>query len=157
MWNSGMTSGQIGKALKISRSAVMGLVSRMRARGLDLREGNNVVYKDNDNDNKLTSTRRGGPPVRPRVKRSTRPPSSARVAFSVEDLFNFRPEKGKTVMTVGLTDCRYVISRGVFCGEPGKSASRPWCDHHYSMIYVPVKKSTKKRLFLTFGISRKYS
>ena len=47
----------------------------------------------------------------------------------------------KTVMNVGLLECRWVTSRktldgfAVFCGKDALSARRPYCEDHYPMVY----------------------
>jgi hypothetical protein len=47
----------------------------------------------------------------------------------------------KTVMNVGIMECRWVTSRKtpdgfrVFCGKPALKALKPYCEHHYGMVY----------------------
>jgi len=47
----------------------------------------------------------------------------------------------RTVMNVGLLECRWVTSRktldgfAVFCGKEALSARRPYCKDHYPMVY----------------------
>lgn len=47
----------------------------------------------------------------------------------------------KTVMNIGLLECRWVTARKtvdgfrVFCGKDALSAQRPYCKDHYQMVY----------------------
>lgn len=51
-----------------------------------------------------------------------------------------------TVMNAGLLDCRWVTDevtksgRAIFCGQPSKNPSKPYCEAHYALVYVKLEK-----------------
>lgn len=51
----------------------------------------------------------------------------------------------KTVMNVGLLDCRWVTNRftsdgfRIFCGKDALSAVRPYCKDHYKLVYYKAR------------------
>ena len=44
-------------------------------------------------------------------------------------------------MNIGIMECRWVTTRSttdgfrVFCGKPALTARKPYCEHHYKMVY----------------------
>ena len=48
-------------------------------------------------------------------------------------------------MNIGIMECRWVTTRKtpdgfrVFCGKEAKSALKPYCEHHYKMVYYKAR------------------
>jgi hypothetical protein len=144
MWESGLTSGEIAKEVGISRSAVMGVVFRLKKKNvLPVKDAVKITPKKH-RPKKETKT------VKFNYTKTNTPNETCDMVF----LFK-TPKKGKTVINIEGADCRYMIERGVFCAQPGRSALRPWCEEHYPLIYVKSKYKGNGRMRLLFGIVRR--
>lgn len=112
MWQEGKTSGQISECLKITRNSVMGIISRARQAGQQLRGGpsNPIVPK----------ARNPAPLARP----ASPPPVAA---------------KGKRLEDLRMHDCRYIVYTDadlgpVFCADPIEH--RSYCGVHAKLCYI---------------------
>ena len=146
MWESGMTSGEISKEVGVSRSAVMGVVFRLKKK--------NVLSGKNPIKISPRKTKKRKDRIKEFIKINNAKPNNASENYGMEFLFK-KPKKGKTVVEIEGSDCRYMIERGVFCAQPGKSILRPWCEDHYPLRYVKSRHATGKRNWFMFGITRK--
>ena len=132
MWRQGMTSSQIAREIGITRSAVMGAVSRHGERKgskkvVEAKPLKTKVIEVADLKNPLKS-------VRKRVKIKPEKP--------VEETAYVRA-KGKTLMQLSPFDCRWVFEDSSFCAQP--KAFRSYCDHHAKIVYVQNVKKEKPR------------
>lgn len=144
MWESGLTSGEIAKEVGVSRSAVMGVVFRLKKKSvLPAKDVIKVAPKRH-------KPKKEKEPVKFNYVKTNTSNETDNMAF----LFK-TPKKGKTVVSIEGADCRYMIERGIFCAKPGRSILRPWCEEHYPLIYVKSKYTGSGRKRLLFGIVRR--
>jgi hypothetical protein len=154
LWNKNMTSSQIAAEIKTTRSAVMGLVNRLRLKGF-------VEYRKSEAVRIAYSvpkakTRQSRLPMPMPVK--VRPPEQpAPLGPSVSDLIieKFIHKGPKHKVGIPLTmlrrkGCKYAIndsndpSKHLFCGETVKEMSS-YCEEHHGICYVPMVKYKRKK------------
>lgn len=121
MWQAKATYTEIGKELRLSRSAVAGKLKRLRAKGLiDGRQttgARDIVVK--------LRQRAGKPKMRVRVE-TIRLPSEVPAAVAAA------PGGSKRLTDLKPFECRYPFGEGpyFFCGEPTVIGSS-WCPYHH--------------------------
>lgn len=145
LWKDGLTSNQISTALGITRSRVMGMVNRAQRMGLVPRRPQKIGQK------KVTI--RGTTPV---PAPASNPSPKKKVTLAVVSIQK-EPEmpkkpieppkqaelplhRAKRITELGSFDCRWIQPDKRYCARPAKSARTPWCDEHYSLVYVPNTK-----------------
>lgn len=131
-WNAGKSLSQIAAKLEgFSRSAIGGLIYRMRGKGIDL------VRRPTSNNNlpRKPSSRRGESPTQAQPRRKKRvhtapacrevgvnppkvPPLPALIHHGLHIPF-LETVEGQ---------CRWVLDDGTCCGHP--TIVRSWCRHH---------------------------
>jgi hypothetical protein len=145
LWAAGWDGSKIGALLGKSRSAIMGKLYRLRAKGrvqykslMHLQYNAPVTLSD---DHKKTLSRIGVVPVIVQRVSDPRPPEKSR---SQPVAVLRRPEKWEVdmgVMSLEPGQCRYVIGNV----EKGKSTQfcckaatqRSYCAEHYALCYQP--------------------
>lgn len=144
MWNANMTSSEIAKALHITRSAVMGRVSRLREKGVALRS----IQKIKPAIKREVKTRRGWV-----MKKQPKPKSAPVISLDQFTLDIPEPPTDISIMELKENSCRYVIGsdrrRGaLYCGKP--KARRSYCEEHAKLCYVivPLERSDKRSSLL---------
>lgn len=115
LWNKGMSGGEIGKELGITKNSVIGIIDRLRRKGFFVRvrgEGTFKVKKP-----------------RPLVKKPVKKVPS---------------EIGTPTDILGLTyrSCRFIVEDGTavttrYCNS--RVHDKSFCKHHYDLCYVQVK------------------
>jgi hypothetical protein len=139
LWEKGHTAGEIARIMKISRSAVMGLIHRFRANGENIsrrKEQRFVVELFTE--------------VKPVVKQSDKPDRPPKIkAMPLPEEPPAPPMTGGNCTFMGLTyrSCRYIIGpvRGldtIYCGEP--KVGRSFCKEHQSACYIYAKPLAAK-------------
>lgn len=112
-WNDGLTATEIGEKIGKTRSAVLGKVNRMRAKGVLLER--RVAEKTKA--------------VRPRGTGKRRNIDQLQFDISV-DLFSLKPNQ-----------CHYIVGRfddrAMYCAS--SSHKRSMCKTHYEMCYYRLK------------------
>lgn len=124
LWDEGLTTGEIGKALGVSKNAVVGKAHRL---GLNSRPS--PIRRNEEEKKKASETK---------VKQEEKEPAkkSAKKADKAKD-------KLFTVNDLTMTSCRWPIGDPKdedfhFCGKeaiPGK----PYCMEHAGVAYVSAK------------------
>jgi len=129
LWSQGRISSEIAKMMGITRSAVMGVVSRHGERkgskkivAPEQKPLKTKVIEVPDLKNPLKS-------VRKRVKIKKEKP----VAET-----EYVKAKGKIFLQLGPFDCRWVFEDGSFCAQP--KTFRSYCDYHAKIVYIPIVK-----------------
>lgn len=139
LWNNKeMTGGEIALQIGTTRAAVLGLLYRLRQKGL-------VEYRKDQGE--AMAGRPKGPGLKTPRHREPDPPRFP-VKVKISDLFSGDPIitsiNAITIMRLKQRHCRYPIGRTpagehVFCGEtrkPGKSM----CPEHHARCYYPPKE-----------------
>ena len=143
LWEKGFSSNQIAKELGITRGAVMGIIFRLREKGVTLRH-------------KAPKEVNLAPPQElPMVKQTPKSkPTQNQLKFVFEPVAELpAQEQSETSTYVKLIDlehwhCRYVIDQpngkeALFCG---KVKTYRWCcEQHHKLCYVPNTVKSKKK------------
>jgi hypothetical protein len=129
MWNEKYTSSQIGAELKITRSAVMGMVYRLKQRGLIDPLSHKPVPK---------------PKPEPKEKKIIIRKKRTAPVFIKPKPVKHMP---LTLMQLRTNSCRYVVNEGhasqfLFCGKPQEKGS--YCMEHAQLCYIKPHRGTKK-------------
>ena len=140
LWEEGYSSNRIAKVVGVTRSAVMGVVHRARRDGYVIKratlpkpEPEKVVRMPK----KPPMTAVTPPPLK------KEPPPEKEVVMAAKALApqpKPRTNKPKTILELGSFDCRWILPNKKYCGELAKSATTPWCEEHYKLVYVPRSK-----------------
>jgi hypothetical protein len=128
LWFEGKTSGQIAKALGITRNAVMGAVNRMRSKGEEL---------------PLRAPHLPNKKPKPARKRPEKPKLVLSEDDAQEPSFEF-PDNYLTLMDLRMSSCRFIVAEGNvhqtrYCGQTIDRNS--YCKAHYKLCYHPVYSS----------------
>ncbi len=121
LWNEGLTTAEIGRAIGMSKNAVVGKAHRLQLppRPSPIRHGKSV-------------------------QRTTRAPGAPkRAPASVSVLPQVRPRAPAPPIAVGNTACKWPIGHPDephfhFCGERAL-LGKPYCLEHYRRAYVAAK------------------
>lgn len=124
LWNEGLTTGEIGKALGVSKNAVVGKAHRL---GLNSRPS--PIRRTDDETEQAAPAPQKTEPKEPAKKASQKAEKHKEKLFTVNDLTS--------------SSCRWPIGDPKdadfhFCGKeaiPGK----PYCPEHASVAYVSAK------------------
>ena len=145
LWDKGFSGYQIAVALKTTRSAILGKISRMRRKGITFERAYNPA----------------------KVKGKVKPPTPVNlspITVTVQALKIKKPEpmpkpiviiipepppydgKPLTIMEVTNDTCKYSVSGTqpkdyLFCGGPVHK--RSLCKAHYSLCYAPHRRDEK--------------
>jgi GcrA cell cycle regulator len=127
LWADGKTATAIAARLRMSRSAVLGKVFRLRLRPT----GNAATAAARSNTKILSRRHKSRPPIKPRTK-----PAAPAMA------------SGKTLFELTNDSCRWPHGQpGTkafhFCGAPGADleGGRPYCERHARRAYVGHSKT----------------
>lgn len=161
LWQAGHSGGEIGMTLKLSRSAVIGVVSRARAAG-DAR----AERKERNRKSSLQSGYHGRPRVpriakpktpkakKPKTKSGVKPPRIRVIAIApgAAPSLNLRltdlPDKGACKFSTTPHD----TTEHRFCGHPAKEGE-PYCPAHRAIAWngLPKKKDRQEDPGFVFG------
>jgi hypothetical protein len=140
MWKDHKTGTQIAVKLDMTRSAVMGLVSRLRAKGfLEYRDP--AAKKNATADEKRNKLRN---PYVPSHRRQRLPPlPPIKEDSGIVRLFDLKA-----------SSCRFIVNDSpkaadfLFCGQPKKVGS--YCQEHHDICFVkpqPRNKGVRRKPF----------
>lgn len=156
LWKKGKTSSEIAGLLEITRSAVMGRVNRLRARGLlDFR-----VIPGPRKPRTQHAPKSGGRKMPFVISAYPGKPIRRRKGFDVSAEKKIEPERmfqHVTLMELQHDHCRYIVGenkiRGtLYCGQP--QTRRSYCESHALICYhTPTKASERKPRRKLTGIS----
>jgi hypothetical protein len=149
MWRNGNTSGEIARELHITRSQVMGTINRAQKLGLVERRALSPSEKPKQETKpiRLPKTK----PVTPlKVIEMPKepPPEDVKPLFVPEPIPPAKTKDTKTILQLGLYDCRYILDDGKYCGLRANNAQSPWCEEHRKLVYAPG--TAKKNLRIVF-------
>lgn len=151
LWHKGHSGLRIAQMLGTSRSAVLGLLKRIRdwghdtTRSIDLAKAEKALAKKEKKEaikanlNAVKATPANVVRL-PAPKRSLEPPPKPIIPVEkpapVDDLKPVRFNNLKP------HHCRYVINSGhastfLFCGKPKAKSS--YCEEHHKLVYVPMQ------------------
>lgn len=137
MWNNGMSSGKIAAELKISRSSVMGKVSRMREQGVPLRSAPKKKAKLQKTVKRQVKTQRGWI-----FKKQIKPKSGLDIILDQLSFNVPMPEFRIDILQLTPYSCKYIVDhdpkRGaLYCGDT--KCYRSYCRKHAELCYQPVR------------------
>lgn len=148
LWQQGLTGSVIAAKMKMTRSAIMGLVNRLRLRGFaEYRQSEavRVAYSV-----PKTKTRQSRLPMEMPVKVQPLGPS---VSDLIIEKFIYKGPKNKVGIPLTMLrrkGCKYAINDSndptghLFCGEIVKEMSS-YCEEHHGICYVPMVKYKRKK------------
>ena len=129
LWETGLSSTEIGKKLNITRGSVMGVIHRLRANGEKI--SRRKVYVVKVEAVKPTAKKIGPPKIKSKPLKEEAPPM---VLFGTNCTF------------IDLTpySCKYIIGpvnglQTVYCGE--RKVGRSFCKEHHELCYYPIKRT----------------
>lgn len=143
LWKKGLTGSQIGEKLGTTRSAILGLINRLRAAGY-------VEYRAKN----------------PRPKKDA-PPKPRKAPEKKLDQFELlistpvvvpvpEPSKPLTIMELTRRSCRYILNDGkpssfLYCGKTTERGS--YCRDHHKICFTVVQKTNKPSVLINKLIS----
>ena len=148
MWKSGMTSGEIAAALRISRNQVMGVVFRAQQRGelskktqaqLAVIKSSAAMKRPTKKKPTLNQVmvaneeKRPEPKPQEEVRPVVQPPKAAKYSG-----------KSKTLLELSAFECRWIHDDKKFCAKPTVSESTSWCAEHYPIVYSTTSRNVHK-------------
>jgi hypothetical protein len=142
LWNEGLSSGLIAQKLKLTRNQVMGCIHRAQKTGLAKKRAEpkqrleNPIHKPKPKAVPLETRNNLLRPVFRPVETPVEEPKPIVVPPKPE----VKRGTPKTILELGVFDCRYIIENGKYCGEFTDNYRQPWCPEHRKLVYVPVKK-----------------
>jgi GcrA cell cycle regulator len=135
MWANNYTSSQIAKELCLTRNTVMGMIYRMKLKGLVDPLSHKVVAKP-----------------KPEPKRNPKPVVEKKgVSTKRTPPIFIKPKPvghvPLTLMQLKNSSCRYAVNDGhasqfLFCGKPKEKGS--YCMEHANLCYIKPHKGVKK-------------
>lgn len=152
LWHKSMTTAQIAVELNVTKNAICGKISRMRAKGVNLPMRGFVSPVEKFFGKPKPSVRRQplftAPIVEIKKEIKEEPKIKPVVVIKEPKLskpLNIRFSQLKN------NSCRYVVNDGpaetfIFCGSPKERG--PYCEAHASICYVvPEKRQPQKKLY----------
>jgi hypothetical protein len=140
LWKAGKTSTEIAAAMGMTRSAIMGVVSRHGER-------KTVAFKRIGP--KATKTRIVEIPCPYNPSKSIR--KRVRLHLNKSDKYigisepfvneTYVETEGKKILDLGPFDCRWIFDDNSYCAQP--KTFRSYCAHHAKIVYVPLLKKEK--------------
>lgn len=143
LWKKGLTGSQIGEKIGTTRSAILGLINRLRAAGY-------VEYRAKN----------------PRPKKDT-PPKPRKAPEKKLDQFELlisapvvipvpEPSKPLTIMELTRRSCRYILNDGkpssfLYCGKTTERGS--YCRDHHKICFTVVQKTNKPAILVNKLVS----
>ncbi len=143
LWKNGLTGSQIGEKLGTTRSAILGLINRLRAAGY-------VEYRA-----KKPRPKKDAPP-KPRKDRKKKLEQFE--LLIVAPVVNAAPEPTKplTIMELTHRSCRYILNDGkpssfLYCGKTTEKGS--YCREHYKICFTVVQKTNRPSILVNKLVS----
>ena len=146
MWDRGATSSELANHFGLTRSAVMGRLSRLRAAG-------HVGYKTKAPPIYRIPKLPPAAPVNKKPHKTAKQKQAEIKALVHQRLQEKLLKHGFSLMELGPDMCRYAIKGDRppeyrFCGKPTYKNS--YCEEHHNLCWIPVEKRerNKKSAFL---------
>ena len=138
LWNDGYTGGQIAKEIGHTRSAIMGLISRMRqsGKGVDVKRNASITPKP-----RVKTQAPKGRPKKLKIH-----PKTFQYAFTFAEPTKAHNNKPISFMDLTSFHCRYILNDpkqgALYCGDPKERGS--YCAFHANLCYIPDSAVKKK-------------
>ncbi len=157
MLYAGMSRSEIANKLGVTKNSIVGRVHRMKVAGL---------LPDFEDNKPSEPTRKQRVERKKSDKRRKRPILSKR--FNIEtptDWVDTPVVVTSSLRKSGLyiteleklSDCRFPIGRHndqhTFCGNPGLSPKRPYCEHHKPMVWIKPTGERPRQKFKQTGFN----
>ena len=149
LWKKNFTGSQIANEIGITRNAVMGILDRMRKKGI-------IGYKSPPKSYRQPVRNAHNPvplsraPQEPKTIRTEPDDDADQLVMTVLDDRSLPPHGPVTLMKLHHLSCRYIISdvkgaETLFCGKV-KSVGA-YCEEHRKLCYQPPMPKKKKPAF----------
>jgi hypothetical protein len=145
LWDKNYTGYQIAVALKTTRSAILGKISRMRRRGITFKRAYDPT-RSKKNAKTLPSTKLPPIKVNNQVLKMVKPEPAPKPVVVIKEPVPKYTGKPISVMELTPNTCKYSVSGNrasdyMFCGGP--IHKRSFCKEHYGLCYTPHKRELK--------------
>ena len=146
LWDKNYSGYQIAVALKTTRSAILGKISRMRRRGVTFQRSYDP-NRSKKNAKTLPSPKLPPIKVNNQVLKMVKPEPPPKPVVVIEDPVPKYTGKPISVMELTLATCKYSVSGNraadyLFCGGP--TSKRSFCKEHFNLCYTPIKRGEAK-------------
>ena len=142
LWMRGWSSGAIALELGLNRNKVMGHVWRAQKKGEIPKRLNRpektLPKKLPKPHRKVTLAEL--PKAQKPIFRVVEKPVEKSEPPVVPPPKPEKQRKPKTILELGVFDCRYILDDGMYCGQLATNYRQPWCTVHRQLVYAPVKK-----------------
>jgi len=133
LWKKGLTGSQIGEKIGTTRSAILGLINRLRAAGY-------VEYRAKNPRPKKDALPKPRKAPEKKLDQFELLISAPVVAPAPE------PSKPLTIMELTRRSCRYILNDGkpssfLYCGKTTERGS--YCRDHHKICFTVVQKTNK--------------
>jgi hypothetical protein len=147
LWDKNYSGYQIAVALKTTRSAILGKISRMRRRGITFKRAYDPT-RAKKNANTLPSTKLPPIKVNNQVLKMVKPEPPPKPVVVIEEPVPKYTGKPIPIMELTNSRCKYSVSGKqpkdfLFCGGP--TYKRSYCKHHFEVCYVPKSAAIKPK------------
>ena len=138
LWQSGTTSGEIGRIVGKTRSAVMGVIDREKKKGAELRGHISKPKKE------IVEKKIEVEPVKEKVEIMPVKTPEKIISF-FERRKPAAERRNIRIFELENSSCRYIVAgegvNSIFCGD--RKVGRTYCPAHMALCYIPVKRATK--------------
>jgi hypothetical protein len=147
MWEKGRPSTEIADLLGITRNSVMGIVFRLRKRGLIMRV-DNLAKQKGYLSKPQKKPRPSAPPRLPPKPKVDDPTAQKRQeeAEKFREFFQRRDaDREVTILDLKYNSCRFIAGevmahKTIYCGKP--VVKRHYCAEHASLCYVKRQRAS---------------
>jgi hypothetical protein len=148
MWAEHKTGGDIAAKLNITRNSVMGLLGRLRSKGI-------IDYRD-------PASKKNATPAEKRLKKLRNPsvPNLRRKKLPPLPPVD-EQTRPITLLELKLDSCRFVINDSnkaadfLFCGQPKHTGS--YCKEHHAICYVKAEPRKRDKPRKPFQLNPRYA
>ena len=146
LWDKNYSGYQIAVALKTTRSAILGKISRMRRRGVTFQRSYDP-NRSKKNTKTLPSPKLPPIKVNNQVLKMVKPEPPPKPVVVIEEPVPKYTGRPISVMELTLATCKYSVSGNraadyLFCGGP--TYKRSFCKEHFNLCYTPIKRGEAK-------------
>jgi hypothetical protein len=134
MWENGATSGEIAKAVEITRGTVMGVIHRFKGKGRVFHRIAKKVVTVEQPQEEVKPMVKNLAPIAPKIKVHKPKPAPLPEPPKLEG--------GITMFELTPKSCRYILGpvngdNTRYCGEP--KVSTAYCEQHKALCYYSLK------------------